>query len=95
MLKKKNDTTQIIFLKAIQTVDDEPAQTSLFVRQDYFQDIVFHPQLSDESKVICEGSGKKKHEFRYSLRIRGYEIESEHSQGTSFCYNLTAKYEPH
>lgn len=53
MFKKKNDKSQIIFLKAIQIVDDEPAQTSLFVRQDHFQGIVFHPQLSDESKVIC------------------------------------------
>lgn len=34
------------------SVSDEPAQASLFVRQDHFQDIVFHPQLSDENSVI-------------------------------------------
>lgn len=51
---RRENKTQIIFLKAVQTVSDEPAPTFLdFVKQDLSQDVVFHPQLSDESKVTC------------------------------------------
>lgn len=33
------------------SVNDEPVQTFLFVRQDHFRDIIFHAQLSEEMKA--------------------------------------------
>lgn len=62
------------------SVNDEPVQTLLFVRQDHLGDIIFHPQLSEEMKAgayIVWLKRKIKSEFRYSLQSQSYEIERQ------------------
>lgn len=60
------------------SVNDEPVQTFLFVKQDHFRDIIFHAQLSEEMKgsYIAWLKGKK-YKFRYSLQSQSYEIERQ------------------